>query len=120
MVQRLFIQLLTEYAEQEPEYSEFFNKPQLLSKLIYRTKIASLVWFQDFSNWLESNDKMKFIRSKIDPCLFIHCNKDEYLFLIIYINDCCYFGSNETIKKYFEESIQKGFNLELFRYVIIP
>ena len=83
MVQRLFIQLPSEYAEQVPEYSEYFNKPQLLAKSIYGTKIASLVWFQDFSKWLENNEKIQFIRSEIDPCLFIHRNKDEYLFLII-------------------------------------
>ena len=113
MTQRLFIHLPSEYAEQVPEYAEYFKKPQLLSKSIYGTKIASLAWFQDFSTWLENNKKMQFIRSEIDPCLFIHRNKNEYLFLIIYIDDCCYFGSNTSIEKLFEESIQNRFNLEL-------
>ena len=117
MRRRLFIQLPSEYASEVPEYAEYFLNPQLLSKAIYGNIFSGNVWFTDLSEWLKTNESIKFTQSEVDPCLFIYRDQsDNILYLIIYTDDCCYYGNNEEIEKRFEEHLAKRFNLELQGY----
>jgi len=107
MWQRLFIQL--------PKDAEYFEEPQLIQKSLYGTDIAAKSWNTDLTDWLIKNEQIKFSQSEVDSSLFIYRNeeKSEYLFLIIYTDDCLYFGSSESVEKEFENAIQKRFKLEL-------
>ena len=115
MKSRLFIQLPKEYAQFVPEYAELFNQPQLIHKSLYGTNIAAKVWNEDLTDWLRNNKSISFNQSEIDPSLFIHRNEEngDYLFLIIYIDDSLYFGSNEEIEKVFTNALSEKFKLEL-------
>ena len=113
MKKRLFIQLPKEYAEIVPEFKEYFESPQLLEKSIYGTDIAAKTWNEDLTNWLTTNKTIKFVQSEVDPSLFIHRNGDDYLYLIVYIDDSLYFGSSPEIEKLFEENLGKRFKLDL-------
>ena len=99
MKKRLFIQLPKEYAEIVPEFKEYFESPQLLDKSIYGTDIAAKTWNEDLSNQLTTNKTIKFVQSEVDPSLFIHRNGDDFLYLIVYIDDTLYFGSSPEIEK---------------------
>ena len=117
MRRRLFIQLPSEYASEVPEYAEYFLHPQLLSKAIYGNIFSGNVWFTDLSEWLKTNMFIKFTQSEVDPCLFIYRDQnDNILYLIIYTDDCCYYGNNDEVEKKFEEHLAKRFNLELQGY----
>ena len=113
MKKKLFLQLPKEYAEIVPEYKEYFESPQLLGKSIYGTDIAAKTWNEDLTEWLTSNNEIKFLQSQVDPSLFIHRNGDEYIFLIIYIDDSLYFGSNKEIEEKFETKLGERFKLDL-------
>ena len=115
MTKRLFIQLPKELKELVPEYSEYFEEPQLIQKSLYGTDIAAKAWNTDLTDWLTKNEKLKFCQSEVDPSLFIFRNEEKasYLFLIIYTDDCLYFGSSKEIENLFETEIQKRFQLEL-------
>ena len=58
---------------------------------------------------------MSFNQSSVDPSLYVYRNEEngDYLFLIIYIDDCLYFGNNEKTEKSFEKEISSRFKLEL-------
>ena len=113
MKKRLFIQLPREYADVVPEYASYFESPQLILKSIYGTDFAAKVWNQDLTEWLTTNEEIKFVQSEIDPSLFIHRSGNQFLFLIIYIDDSLYFGSDTSMEQIFESSLAKRFNLEL-------
>lgn len=115
MKDRLFIQLPKEYARFVPEYAELFEKPQLIQKSLYGTDVAAKVWNSDLTDWLTTNDKIPFAQSEVDPSLFIHRNEKsgDYLYLIIYTDDCLYFGSNDKLETLLTDEISKRFKLEL-------
>ena len=113
MKRRLFIQLPKEYAEIVPEFKEYFESPQLLDKSIYGTDIAAKTWNDDLTNWLTTNKDIQFLQSEVDPSLFIHRNGNEYIYLIVYIDDSLYFGSSPEIEKLFETKLGERFKLDL-------
>ena len=117
MKYKLFLQLPKEFAEYVPEYKEYFERPILLAKSIYGTTIAAKFFNDDLATWLTTNTDMKFYRSEVDPCLFIHRsmegNKTVALFLIVYVDDCLFFGTSDEIEKKFGKYLSQRFNLEL-------
>jgi hypothetical protein len=113
MQKRLFLQLPKEYAGQFPQYKEYFEEPMLLNKSIYGTDFAHKVFSDDLCEWLLNNDEMPFENSEVDPSLFVYRNGDEFLFLIIYVDDCLFFGSSDEIEKKLGEVLKKRFSLEL-------
>ena len=110
---RLFLALPKEYAcLLPPEYAEYFDKPQLLSKSIYGLNIAAKAWNEDLTEWLTSNSEIKFTASEVDASLFVHRNGDAFIYLIIYVDDCLYFGSSNEIEEEFAKALSKRFKLE--------
>jgi len=113
MRHRMFIQLPREYLKYFPDLKEYFEAPVLLAKSMYGTTIAARTWSDDLSEWLLNNDQMKFSKSEIDPSLFIHRAGDKYLFLIVYVDDCLYFGSTDEYEAQFGKYLGDRFKLEL-------
>ena len=113
MQKRLFLQLPREYAQHMPQYKEYFDSPVLLNKSIYGTDFAHKVFSDDLCEWLLGNDEMPFNNSEVDPALFVYRNKQEFLFLICYVDDCLYFGSSDEIEMKLGAMLKKRFSLEL-------
>ena len=109
---RLFVQLPIEYASLLPEYAEYFNKPLLLRKSIYGLNIAAKVWNEDLTVWLINNKDIQFKQSEVDPSLYIHRNQHEFIYLIVYVDDCLYFGSSKELEMKFEKQMGERFHLE--------
>ena len=110
MKQRMFLQLPIEYKKFFPQYKQYFEKPLLLAKSIYGINVAHKVFADDLHDWLVNKEDqqsklckqlMIFVRSDIDPGLYVWRGEkeDEFCFLICYVDDCCYFGSNDLIEK---------------------
>ena len=111
--ERLFLQLPKEYASLMPvEYRHYFQRPQLLAKSIYGLNIAAKAWNEDLTEWLVSNKEIPFIASDVDASLFVHRNKEEFIFLIIYVDDCLYFGSSNELEQKFAKAMSSRFKLE--------
>ena len=111
--ERIFLQLPPEYAYLLPEYNEYFESPQLLVRSIYGLNVAAKVWNQDLTEWLTTNQVVPFKQSKVDPSLFIHRNGEEVIYLIVYVDDCLYFGSSKELEKRFEKEMSERFKLEV-------
>jgi hypothetical protein len=111
--QRLFLNLPKEYAHLVPEYKEYFERPLCLARSIYGLQISAKVWNEDVTDHLINNDFMKFHQSEVDPSLFIYREGDQFLTMIIYIDDMLYFATNENLEKKFEKVLKNRFNLEL-------
>jgi hypothetical protein len=101
MQRRLFLQLPKEYMDVLPEYKELFADLLLMAKSIYGTDFAHRVFSDDLKNWILTNKELPFTQSEVDPALYIYRNAkgDRYLFLICYVDDCCYFGSDDEIEE---------------------
>jgi hypothetical protein len=69
----------------------------------------------DLQEWLITNKEIPFIMSEVNPSLYVYRNvdKNEYLFMVCYIDDCCYFGSSKELEAKFGKVLKKQFNLEL-------
>ena len=110
---RIFLQLPKEYAHLLPQYKEYFESPQLLVRSIYGLNVAAKVWNQDLTEWLTTNKEVQFHQSEVDPSLLVHRNGDEFIYLIIYVDDCLYFGSSKELEKKFEKEMSERFQLEV-------
>ena len=115
MQSRLFLRMPQEYRSIFPEYDEFFAHPVLLGKSIYGIDVAHKVFSDDLHDWLVQNDDMRFLNSEVDPSLYVFRDeaKGEYLFLICYVDDCLYFGSDDNVEARLGVTLKKRFNLEL-------
>ena len=94
------------------EYREYCQCPQLLAKSIYGLNIAAKAWNEDLTEWLVSNKKIPFIASVVDVSLFVHRKKEEFIFLIIYVDDCLYFGTLNDLEQKFAKTMSSRFKLE--------
>ena len=110
---RLFLQLPKEYAFLLPEYAKYFDGPRLLKKSLYGMDLAAKVWNQDLTEWLLNNKEVKFHQSQVDPSLYVHRNGEEYIYMVIYVDDSLYFGSDKELEKKFTDAMGKRFKLEL-------
>jgi len=114
MQKRLFIQLPREYGDLLPEYREYFKRPLLIQKSLYGTDIAAKVWNHDLTKWLTTNDNMRFHQSTVDPSLYVHRgNNDRYLYMIIYVDDSLYFGSDVDMEQSFEKYLGERFKIDI-------
>ena len=109
---RIFLQLPKEYAYLLPEYKHYFDKPQLLERSIYGLTVAAKVWNEDLTEWLLTNTLIPFKQSEIDSSLFVHRNGEEFIYLIIYVDDSLYFGSSKELELQFEKEMGARFKLE--------
>ena len=107
------LQLPKEYSHLlPPEYVECFDKPQLLSKSIYALNIAAKAWEEDLTEWFTLNSVIKFTVSEVDASLFVYRHGNDFIYLIIYNDDCLYFGSSNDFEDKFTKGLSKCFKLE--------
>jgi hypothetical protein len=102
-----------EYSDLLPEFSKYFQSPQLIVKSIYGTDAAAKVFNDDLVEWLTTNEHVRFMQSKIDPSLFVYRNGNEYCYLIVYIDNCLNKISSSELEEKFTSNLKKSFDLEL-------
>ena len=61
VLDRIFLQLPSEYAEFLPEFQEYFQLPHILAKLIYGLNIAAKAWNEDLTERLLTNVEITFV-----------------------------------------------------------
>jgi hypothetical protein len=104
------VKLPLEYAYLFPKYAKFFGVPLLLDKGIYGLVYSAKYWNIEFSEWLYSQG---FIQSPSEPSYFVQYNKhNQWLCLLFFVDDMLYVGSNDSIKKQFEDSVNNCFDVE--------
>ena len=56
-------------------------------------------------------ENLKFVRSRVEGCLYIYRNGTNWIKLINYVDDALHYCSNDTVREDFEKSLKKRFNL---------
>ena len=110
VIGRHFVKLPLEYAYHFPEYAKFFGIPLLLDKGIYGLVYSGKYWNIEFSEWLYSQG---FIQSPSEPSYFVRYDKhNQWLRLLFFVDDMLYVGSNDSIEKQFEDSVNNRFDVK--------
>ena len=68
---RIFVTLDKEYKLFCPDLSEHLGRPLRLKKCLYGADFSGKSWYDTLDQFLTS-DKMKFIRSMVEGCLYIY------------------------------------------------
>jgi hypothetical protein len=110
MVGRHFVMLPIEYADVFPEYKEYFGVPLLLNKGIYGMVFSGKLWNEEYTRWLLSQG---FTQSQSDPSIFVrHYANGQWLKLIFFVDDMLYCGSNDTVERDFQASVNDRFHVK--------
>jgi hypothetical protein len=84
--------------------------PLLLDKGIYGLVFSGKYWNIEFSEWLYSQG---FIQSPSEPSYFVRYNKhNQWLRLLFFVDDMLYVGSNNSMEKQFEDSVNNCFDVK--------
>ena len=51
--------------------------------------------------------------SCLHKAILVHRNGEDYIFVVIYVDDSIYFGSDDEIEKKFTDALSRWFKLEL-------
>lgn len=85
------------------------NKVCKLKKSLYGLKKSPKYWNAKFNTFMLDES---FIRSKNDPCLYVKRSGNDYINLLLYIDDLLYFGSNERQVNDFKNKICGRFKMK--------
>jgi hypothetical protein len=104
------VKLPLKYAYLFPKYAKFFGVPLLLDKHIYGLVYSGKYWNIEFSEWLYSQG---IIQSPSKLSYFVRYNKhNQWLRLLLFVNSMLYVGSNDSIEKQFEDSVNNCFDVK--------
>jgi len=105
---RVFVSIPSIYGVLFPEYKEFCGRPVQLAKSMYGMTLSGKYWFLDLQDYLS---ELGFKPRTTIPSLFIKEDENgDKLYVLDYVDDMLYYGTNETKVKEFEAL---RFNLEL-------
>ena len=108
---RIFIILDKEYETFCPHLAEHLGRPLRLRKCLYGADFSGKNWYETLDEFLQGS--LKFIRSRVEGCLYIYRNGDDWIKMINYVDDALYFASSDKIRMDFELSLKNKFNLTL-------
>lgn len=95
-----------------PENIEIENNKNVICKLnksIYGLKQSPKYWNQTFDKVMSSEG---FKRSSKDSCLYIKCNDNIKVFLLLYVDDILLFGNNGTELDRLKQVLSKSFEMK--------
>jgi len=88
-------------------YGEIIDDEILkLDKSLYGTVTAARIWMKTFTSFLIQ--QLGFERSWVDPCLLWKQVDDEFLYIIIYVDDCLIVGEQKNVK-WCKEAIKESY-----------
>lgn len=85
------------------------NKICKLKKSLYGLKKSPKNWNCKFNNFMLDEE---FIRSKNDPCLYFKCSGSDYIYLLLFVDDLLYFGSNAQLVNDFKNNVCNRFKMK--------
>jgi hypothetical protein len=108
---RIFVTIPKIFGILFPEYEKFCGKPVRLAMSMYGTTLSGKYWYLKLQEYLleigfKANENMQ--------CLFTqHHNDGSKVYLLNYVDDMLYYGTNNSRIKQFEELLTQRFNVEL-------
>jgi len=81
------------FVKQPIGYDDGTNKVYKLEKALYGLRESPKAWYECFDDLYIK--KLKFQRSEIDYCLYIKHEKDDVIYLILFVDDLLIFGNNK-------------------------
>ena len=97
---RIFVILDKEYETFCPQLAEHFGRPLRLKKCLYGADFSGKSWYDTLDNFLQEN--MNFHRSRVEGCLYVYRNENDWIKIINYVDDALYFASNDKVREHFE------------------
>jgi hypothetical protein len=107
---RIFVTIPAVFGNLFPEYKHFCGIPLRLARSMYGMTLSGKYWYLDLLEFLLS---LNFRSSKNIPCLFMLVGKKGKIFLLNYVDDMLYFGTDSGEVLWFEQALKGRFNLEL-------
>lgn len=80
------------YVKQPPGFEDGTDKVLKLDKALYGLRESPRAWYDCFDEYLRD---LNFERSENDNCLYILKMKDDYLYLILFVDDLLICGNNK-------------------------
>lgn len=108
MDREVFVKFPQAWSELIPEYSDWLGVPLLMVKAIYGHPSCGKLLADMLIKWLE---EFGFVQSDVDPAVLYFYR--EQMFLLTYCDDMGYFGSDDEIRREFEEGISTDFKCKL-------
>ena len=108
---RMFVILQREYEYFCPKLAEDFGRPLKLRKCLYGADFSGKSWYETLDHFLTQN--LKFIRSRVEGCLYVLRRGNNWIKLINYVDDALYYSNNDNFRSEFETALKKKFNLSL-------
>lgn len=80
-----------------------------LNKSLYGLKKAPKYWNEKFDNFIT---KLGFTRSKNDSCLYFKREEGKYMYVLLYVDDILYFGSDQQEIQCFKVRLSQNFKMK--------
>jgi transposase InsO family protein len=111
MCSRIFVTIPQIFGVLFPEYSEYCGKPVRLGMSMYGTTLSGKYWYLELQEYLL---EIGFKASENMQCLFIQHNNDgSKIYLLYYMDNMLYYGTDCAGIKQFEELLKQRFSVEL-------
>jgi len=111
MHSRMFVTIPKIFGILFPEYQWCTGKPVRLQMSMYRTTLCGKYWYLDLLDYLKGSG---FKEGDSVKCLFIKQFADgAEIFLLNYVDDMTYYGTDAEKVREFEEQLGNRFNMEL-------
>jgi hypothetical protein len=108
---RMFVTLPKIYGILFPEYSKYCGTPVRLAMSMYGTTLCGKYWYLELLEYLL---EIGFTESKTIKCYFYKtCTNGARLYILNYVDDMLYYGTDDIEVQAFEAALKKRFNLEL-------
>ena len=78
---------------------------------MYGTDFGGKSWYKTLDSYLTNT--LHFVRSRVEGCLYILREGDNWIKLINHVDDILYYSKNEDFRLKFQQSPKKIFNLSL-------
>ena len=95
---RMFVILDKEYGHYCPKLAGHFGRP--IPKCIYGTDFRGKNWYETLDSYLTNT--LYFVRLRVEGCLYILREGDNWIKLINYVDDTLYYSNNEDVRLKFE------------------
>ena len=109
--ERIFVILGKEFSHLCPKFSQHFGRPFRINKCIYGADFSGKSWHDTLDSFW--TNKLSFLRSRVDDCLYIYRKENDWVKLINHVVDTLYFASSDKVRGDFELSLKNKFNLSL-------
>lgn len=90
----------------DPQKPDYICK---LTKALYGLKQAPRAWFDTFSNFLID---FGFVCSMSDPSLFTYCKDNQFMVLLLYVDDILLTGSDEKLLQALVNKLSTRFSMK--------